>query len=119
MLHKDWRITRSQQYSFVYKKGRRLAGKYLIVFLVQSDYHGRRFGIVTSKKIGNAVTRNRAKRQIREVIRKNLSGLPKGYDVVVVARYTVKEATFGLIESDFLRLIRKANVSETSSYSSY
>jgi ribonuclease P protein component len=109
MLHKDWRITRSHQYSFVYKNGRRLVGKYLIVFIVQRYGQDRRFGIVTSKKIGNAVVRNRAKRQIREVIRKNLTGLPEGYDVVVVARYTVKEATFGLIESDFLRLIRKAN----------
>lgn len=110
MLHKDLRITGNQQYSVVYKNGRRFAGKYLIVFIVQSNGQGRRFGIVTSKKIGNAVTRNRAKRQIREVVRRNLARLPKGYDIVIVARYTVKEATFGLIESEFLRLIRKANV---------
>lgn len=83
-------------------------GKYLIMFIVQNHGQEQRFGIVTSKKIGNAVIRNRAKRQIREVIRKNLTGIPKGYDVVVVARYNVKEATFELIESDLKRLIRKA-----------
>lgn len=108
MLHKDWRINRSRQYSFIYKSGRRHVGKYLILFVVRNHIQENRFGIVTSKKTGNAVTRNKAKRQIREVIRKNRLGLPQGYDLAVVARYNIREASFEQIESDFVRLIRKA-----------
>ncbi len=108
MLHKDCRINRGRQYNFIYKNGRRLIGKYLILFASSDSLKDIRAGVVTSKRIGNAVVRNRAKRQIREVIRKNWIGLPKGYDLVIVARHGIKEATFEQIESEFLRLIRKA-----------
>ncbi len=80
----------------------------MIVFLSENQMDHNRFGIVTSKKIGNAVIRNRAKRQIREAIRKNLHQMQSGYNIVVVARYNIKNIKFELIEKDFLKLLRKA-----------
>lgn len=109
MLHKELRICRGKEYSGIYKQGRRIAGQFMIIFLKENQLKRNRFGIVTSKKIGNAVIRNRAKRQIREVIRKNLNDLPNYYDIVVVARFNIKATGFELIEKDFLRLIRKAS----------
>lgn len=109
MLRKEWRICRGKEYSGIYKTGRRFTGQYMIVFLKENQLTRNRFGIVTSKKIGNAVIRNRAKRQIRAVIRKNLNDLPQSYDMVVVARFSIKAKVFDLIEKDFLRVIRKAN----------
>jgi ribonuclease P protein component len=109
MLHKDLRIRRGKEYSYIYKNSRRMQGKYIIVFTRENQLPHNRFGIVTSKKIGNAVTRNRAKRQIREAIRKNLKKLRPGYDMVIVARFNIKEAIFELIEMDFLRLMKKAS----------
>lgn len=108
MLHKELRINRAQQYNFIYKNGRRIIGKFMILFVSRNPLQEIRAGAVTSKRIGNAVVRNRAKRQIREVIRKNWTGLPKGYDLVVVARHSIKGVAFEQIESEFLRLIRKA-----------
>ena len=110
MLCKDWRISRGKEYRFIYNNGRKIIGKYMILFLSENQLTYNRFGIVTSKKTGNAVIRNRAKRQIREVIRKNLKSLQPGYDIVVVARYNIKDAIFDLIESDFLKLMRKASI---------
>ena len=83
-------------------------GRYMIVFSQPNQLEYSRFGIVTSKKVGNAVVRNRAKRQLREVIRKNLDNLLPGYDVVVVAKFSIKETGFELIEKDFLKLMRRA-----------
>jgi ribonuclease P protein component len=110
MLHKDERISRGKEYKCIYNEGKRIPGQYMIVFVHKNQLPYNRFGIVTSKKIGNAVIRNRAKRQIREVIRKTLNNLRPGYDVVVVARFTMKQAVFALIESDFIRLMGKANL---------
>lgn len=108
MLRKDLRICRGRQFNFIYRNGRRLVGKYLIMFIVQSDGPEQMIGIVTSKKIGNAVIRNKVKRQIREVVRRNLGGLTKGNQIVLVARHGIKESTSKLIENDYLGLIRKA-----------
>jgi len=110
MLHKDGRISRGKEYKCIYTNGRRIPGQYIIVFTHKNQLPYNRFGIVTSKKVGNAVIRNRAKRQIREVIRKNLNNLRPGYDVVIVARFNIKDAVFALIENDFLRLMGKASL---------
>lgn len=107
MLHKERRINNSREYGYIYKHGRRSVGKNLILFTISTDSWGTRVGIVTSKKIGNAVTRNRAKRQLREVIRKHWETLPKGMNLVVVARYNIKEATFEQMEREILRLMGK------------
>lgn len=82
----------------------------MIVFIKKNQLLHNRFGIVTSKKLGNAVIRNRAKRQIREVVRMNLNHLQPGFDIVVVARFNIKEAVFEKIERDFLKLMRKAGM---------
>jgi len=109
MLQKEWRISRGKEYSYIYANGLRLSGKYMIVFVIRNLLSHNRFGIVTSKKVGNAVTRNRTKRRIREVIRKNMDLLPSGYDIVIVARFNTKEANFALIEKDYVKMMRKAS----------
>jgi ribonuclease P protein component len=110
MLHKKWRINKGKEYGYIYKNGKRITGKYIIVFIKENNLDHNRFGIVTSKKIGNAVTRNRAKRQLREVIRKNIQIIRPGYNLVIIARFNMKESSFDLIEKDFLRIMKKASL---------
>ncbi|PKM78758.1 MAG: ribonuclease P protein component [Firmicutes bacterium HGW-Firmicutes-15] len=110
MLDKKRRINRGKEYGYLYKNGRRITGKYIIVFIKENNLMNNRFGIVTSKKIGNAVIRNRAKRQIREVIRKNLQLIRPGYNMVIIARFNIKEVIFDLIEKDYLRIMKKASL---------
>jgi ribonuclease P protein component len=59
--------------------------EFLVLIKKNSKQHSR-LGITVSKKVGNAVRRNRIKRQVREQFRKNKSHLPKGYDIVFIAR---------------------------------
>jgi len=108
MLHIDWRINRGRDYRAIYKQGTRVTGKYMIVFASPNHLSYNRFGIVTSKKIGNAVIRNRAKRVLRAVIRKNFFNLQPGFDVVVVARFNIRAAEFGPIEKDYFMAMRRA-----------
>lgn len=70
----------------LYKKGRYCACGEVVVYFLPNRQKINRFGITVGKKLGNAVVRNRAKRIIRSAYRLNESIIPKGYDIVFVAR---------------------------------
>ena len=57
-----------------------------------------RFGFVVSSKVSNkAVVRNKIKRRLREIVKKEINSIPSGYDIVIVA----KKTTVGLDFKDF------------------
>ncbi|MCM1131973.1 MAG: ribonuclease P protein component [Ruminococcus flavefaciens] len=70
----------------IYKKGRYIASKYSVIYVMPNNRPYNRFGITAGKKIGNAVCRNRAKRLIRLAYRESEVSLPIGIDIVIVAR---------------------------------
>lgn len=107
MLNKKYRINTKKEYDYIYKKGKRIQAKYIIVFAIPNNLEYSRFGFVTSKKVGNAVIRNRAKRQSRAIIQKNLNNIKTGYDYVIIARYNIKEAVFAMMEKDLLTALKK------------
>lgn len=73
-----------------------------------------RFGIVTGKKIGKAVVRNKTKRRIRESIGSVLDEMKQGVDVLFVARPSIATADFGQICSTVERLIGRAGLYRSS-----
>lgn len=79
-------IKSNKDFMKVYKKGRYSANKLVSVYFLPNKSPYNRIGITTSKKIGNAVQRNRAKRIIRAAYRKTEKLFPIGYDIIFVAR---------------------------------
>jgi ribonuclease P protein component len=67
--------------------GRKFHTRFFLVIVAPREALGRgRLGITVSKKVGNAVTRNRIRRLVREVVRVRADWLPEGRDVVVIAK---------------------------------
>lgn len=66
-----------------------------------------RFGIAVGKKIGNAVIRNKCKRQIRMIITKNKNLFKKGQDYIIIVKRSSLEINFEEKEREILNLIEK------------
>ena len=65
-----------------------------------------RFGISVKKALGGAVLRNRIRRRIREILRRNRTEIPTGWDIVIHPRSTVAQAEFAPLETELVRLLR-------------
>jgi ribonuclease P protein component len=65
-----------------------------------------RFGISVKKALGGAVVRNRIRRRIREILRRNRTEIPTGWDIVIHPRHSVALAPFAPLESELVRLLQ-------------
>lgn len=110
MLKKLFRIRKSKEYSNTYKDGLKIIGKYLIVYALINNLSINRFGIVASKKLGNAVMRNRARRRIRAIAGGSVKRLQPGYDIVIIARQSMARADYDRLEKDFYTVMKRAGL---------
>jgi len=99
------RIRRRADFRQIYDRGVRIGGRYSTVFLLQNDKGTDRLGIAATKKLGGAVKRNKAKRLIREVFRRNK--IASGLDIVVVPKRELLDASLNVLEADYRTLIER------------
>ena len=85
-------------------KGARVpAGAFVLQARERGDTTAPRFGFTVSKKVGNAVERNRVRRRLREIVRRNAALIPQGgYDYVLIGRKVALDMPFERINADFL-----------------
>jgi ribonuclease P protein component len=99
------RIRRRPEFQRVYDRGARISGRFATVFILENDRADGRLGIAATRKFGGAVQRNRAKRLIREVFRRNK--IAKGFDVVVIPKRGLLDASLTLLEADYRALVER------------
>jgi ribonuclease P protein component len=81
------RLLHSREFQHVTRQGRRAASDAFVVLVtLNGTGAGPRLGVTVSRRVGNAVVRNRVKRRIREWFRRERARLPAGSRVVVIAR---------------------------------
>ena len=98
------------QFRKLYKKGVSSVRPTLVLYSRRNGLDCCRLGITTSKKIGNAVVRNRARRRLREIYRFYFDDLRQGYDFIIVARAKTAVVPFEEIKKDFLRAAQDVGV---------
>jgi ribonuclease P protein component len=87
------RLSRSRDFDAVYRHGRSVSTRFLVLYwFPQSEPAAPRFGFSVPRAVGNAVVRNRIKRQLREVWRARLETVPAGRDYVLIVRPGLPEA---------------------------
>ena len=99
------RIRRRPEFQQVYERGTRIHSRYSTVFLLPNGGGAGRLGIAATRKLGGAVQRNRAKRLIREVFRRNK--IAPGYDVVIIPKRDLIDASLSALEADYRILLAR------------
>lgn len=102
------RIRRKNDFQRVYAQGKKVVSSSFILYLyTDSNRQYRRLGITASKKVGNAVTRNRCKRIVREVFRKNKELFPQGADVVVIVKREMASKRYSDVLEELCSILQK------------
>ena len=104
-------LKKNYEFRIVYRKGKSLVNKYLVVYKYRNNKSNNRIGISVSKKVGNSVIRSRVTRLIRESYRLNEEFIEKeGWDFVVIARSSANGASYEEISKSLVNLLKQHNV---------
>ncbi|HIE10809.1 MAG TPA: ribonuclease P protein component [Kiritimatiellae bacterium] len=113
-LSRGQRLRRPREFQEAYAQGRRWAGRYMVLWLRSGEGAALRLGVVASRRIGGAVKRNRARRLLRELFRRERKHMRGDCDVVLVARKELLDAGWEELVSELRGLARAAGLLPTA-----
>lgn len=97
-MQRRFRLRQERDFARLRREGRAYQNRYLLVSVLPNGLSHNRYGLITSKQLGNAVKRNRVRRLCREAVRLLHPRLQVGYDVVLVARRALVEQPFNVVQ---------------------
>jgi ribonuclease P protein component len=101
---KSLRLRRRSDFLRVQGSGIKVAVEPLLALALQNSRGNTRLGITVSKKVGNAAIRNRIRRRLREIFRKQRPHLPRGLDLVLIAMPRAQLADFQALDRAYQAL---------------
>jgi ribonuclease P protein component len=109
-MQRRLRLRRNDDFQRVRGEGRTVAHPLVILAYAPNSHTGNRYGIITSRRLGNAVARNRVKRRLRETIRHWHPHITPGYDMIFIARHPVLGCDPAALEEAVAIVLRRANL---------
>jgi ribonuclease P protein component len=113
MLSSPYRLRHSDDIARVRQKGRRWQHPFFVLFVnvqPQDSSSVSRFAFVAGRHIGKATARNRAKRRLREIVRRHLQSIEPGHDCLLVVRPALATATPAELDRAVVELLTRAGL---------
>lgn len=99
-----------RDFNKVYSKGKSVGDKYVVVFCLKNNLDYNRISFLASKKVGNSVKRNRARRLMKESLRTSDLNLPIGYDFIIIARNTIDGKNCNEVKKSLENALKRTGV---------
>lgn len=109
-LPRPLRLAKSEDFTRLRHEGQTFRGRFMLMNVAPNTLSHNRYGVVTSKRLGGAVIRNRVRRLIREVLRQSTPHLHSGLDIVLVAHPSIVGQPLSDISRAFDALVRQAGL---------
>ncbi|MDN3017838.1 ribonuclease P protein component [Paenibacillus sp. BSR1-1] len=110
-MKKEFRIKKNKEFQSAFQKGRSFANRQFVVYALSKEEQAHfRIGLSVSKKIGNAVTRNRIKRYLRQSVFELKDQLAVGNDFVIIARKPAAEMDFFEVKKSLTHVLKVGKV---------
>jgi ribonuclease P protein component len=114
-VEKKYRLAKREDFNKVYRYGKSAANHQFVLYVLpQPKLDHFRLGVSVSKKVGNAVVRNRIRRLIKEIVRLKKEQWMTGYDYILIARKPAAEMDFQAMEKSIFHVYRKASINKRS-----
>jgi ribonuclease P protein component len=115
-VKRKFRLTKSNDFKRVRRNGRSYAHPLIVLVVLPKEDNGHsQFGISAGRSVGTAVRRNRAKRMLREALRSLMSDVIAGWDILLLSRHPLPDASLTEIQSALIQLLSRAGLlNETS-----
>lgn len=109
-MERRYRLTRSRDYARVQDGGNSWTHRLAVLTAAPNGLEISRFGFIASRRLGNAVKRNRAKRLLREAVWESMASVSAGWDCVLVARAPLPGATLAETKVGIVQLLKAARL---------
>lgn len=103
-----FRVLKTSEFQTIINSGTKIQNKQFTVFYLPSDLEYSRFGISVSKKRGNAVTRNKIKRQVRMMIQTNTKQMVLKRNVIIIVKNDYLDHSYSENESSLIKLLQSS-----------
>jgi len=100
-------IKKSYEYTQIINNAKHISNNYFSIYYKEKELDKNRYGISVPKKIGNAVVRNKIKRQIKSIIDNNKKSIQNTLDYVIIVRKGLLDLKYKNIEEALLNLMKK------------
>lgn len=104
---KDCYLKKNIEFQRVYSAKHITGNRTFTLFYKKNNLDYPRIGFTITKKVGNAVTRNKIKRRLREINREHFLKLKPGYDYVLVVKKVAVDLSYKELESSFIHVIKR------------
>lgn len=108
MLPPENQLKKKKEIEKVFKLGKGLKESFLYIKAKMNKLENSRFCFIVSKKVAKkAVVRNKIKRRLREITRKNLLKIRKGLDIIIIALPGAEKENYKVLEEKINKLFKK------------